>query len=110
MRIPRLLKYSTVSRRIDRLSSNGMPRIRFFVPCPEHVVVNAEIIDQRQVLVHGRNTHGAGLDRRAQVDRLAVEGVGAAIGLVKAAENLDQRGFARAVVPHQPKHLAAMQA
>ena len=44
------------------------------------------------------------------MDRLAVKGVGAAIGLVEAAENLDQRGFARAVIPHQAEHLAAMQA
>ncbi len=78
-------------------------------PAQEHVVVNAEIVDQRQILIHGLNTQSSGFDRRIQVDWLPVECIGSAIRLVKAAQNLDQRRLAGAIVSHQPEHLAPVQ-
>jgi hypothetical protein len=49
---------------------------------------------------------GARITRRAEVHLLAVDHDRAAVGIVKARENLDQRGLARTIVADQRQHFA----
>ena len=57
-------------RRIGRLFSSGQ---RTALPVQEHVVVDAELVDQRQVLVDGVDAERAGVVDAAQDDLLAVD-------------------------------------
>ena len=91
------------------LSSSGQTQDPLLVlPPQEHVVIDAQIVDQRQVLVDGLDAVGAGLERRAEVTACRRDDR-AAVGLVESAEDLDQRRFARAIVADQRQHFALMQ-
>ena len=72
-------------------------------------MVDAQVLDQGQVLVDGLDAHAAGIGGRAQLDRVALEDQVARVGGMEAGQNLDQRGLAGPVVAHQPEHLALMQ-
>ena len=71
----------------------------------EHVVIDAEVLDQRQVLVDRLDAVGAGIARRGEMRLLAVDDDRAAVGLVKAREDFDQGGLAGAIVADQRQHL-----
>src|ERR1700730_8824680 len=79
------------------------------LPVQEHVVVDGELVDQRQVLVHGVDAERAGVVHRLQRDLLALQDDPSRGRGLKAAHDLDQRGFARAVVTQEPQHLTLAQ-
>ena len=82
--------------------------MRDLLPAEEHVLHDVEVVAQREVLIDdldaelGRVT--GGVDR----DRLAVEAVLAGVGGVDAADALDQRGLAGAVVADERGDLAGV--
>jgi hypothetical protein len=71
----------------------------------EDVLRHREAVDEVKLLVHGRDTEPQGGDRRAERRRAAPPGDHALVRLVRAGENLDQRGLARAVLAEQAVHL-----
>jgi hypothetical protein len=74
-----------------------------------HVVEHAEVVGQREMLVHHAD---AGLERRARVagrQRLAEDFDAAFVGGVVAEEDGDQRGLAGAVLAEQREDLAGVQ-
>jgi hypothetical protein len=73
-------------------------------------VVDAQLVDQGQVLVDGVDPEGAGVVDRLEHDLLAAHEDAAGVGLVEAAEDLDQGRLAGAVVADQAEHLAPAQA
>jgi hypothetical protein len=78
-------------------------------PVEEHVVVDAQLVDQRQVLVDGVDAQRPGVVHRPQRQRLTVEEDLARVRLVEAAEDLHQGRLAGAVVADQPEHLALVE-
>ena len=70
-------------------------------------MVDAELIDQREVLVHGVDAERTGMVDRLERDLLALEDDPPGIRPVEAAEDLQQRGLASPVVAEQAEHLAA---
>ena len=70
---------------------------------------DAQLVDQREVLVDGVDPLRARVAHRVQLDLLAVEQDPALVGLVVAAQDLDQRRLAGAVVAEQPEHLALLE-
>jgi hypothetical protein len=76
----------------------------------EDVVEDAQLVDQREVLIDGVDPERAGVDDRVQLDRLVVEVDRPRVRLVVAREDLDQRRLAGAVVAEQAEHLAVLQA
>ena len=79
------------------------------LPVQEHVVVDGELVDQREVLVHRVDAERAGVVDRLDRDLLALQDDPPAGGRLEAAEDLEQGGFARAVVADQAEHLAALE-
>ena len=67
----------------------------------EHVVVDAEVADQREVLVDRLDAVGARFARRGETHLFAFVDDRAGVGLMKSGEDLDQGGLARAVVANQ---------
>src|SRR4051812_34359901 len=80
------------------------------LPVEKHVVEDAQLVDQREVLVNGVDPLRARVGYGVQLDRLAVEHDRAGVGLVEAAEDLHQRRLARAVVAQQAEDLALLEA
>ena len=80
------------------------------LPVEEHVVVHAQLVDQGQVLVDGVDPERAGMVDRLEHDLLAVDEDAAGVGLVEAADDLDQGRLAGAVVADEAEHLAPAQA
>ena len=72
----------------------------------EHVVGDGEARDQGEILVDGVDAERPRVVDRAQLHLLAVDEDLAAVGLLEAGEDLDQRRLAGAVVADQPEHLA----
>jgi len=72
----------------------------------EDVLGDAEPVDDVELLVHGRDAHLEGRDRVGDRHRLALPHQFASVGLVGAREDLDEGGFARAVLPEHAMHLA----
>jgi hypothetical protein len=84
------------------------PAERVRQPAEQQVLRDRQVGHVLQFLVNHRD---AGRDRRGRtrkMHRLAVHQHAARIGLVFAAENLQQRRLARAVLAHQAMHLARM--
>jgi hypothetical protein len=75
----------------------------------EDVVEDAQLVDQRKVLVDGVDAERAGMHDGAELDRLAVEVDRPRVRLVVAGEDLDQRRLAGPVVAEQPEHLAVLE-
>jgi hypothetical protein len=73
-------------------------------------VVDAQLVDQGQVLVDGVDAEAAGVVDRPQHHLLPADEDAAGVGLVEAAEDLDQGRLAGAVVADQPQHLAPAEA
>src|SRR5262249_52292923 len=67
-----------------------------------------QVIAKGKVLIDDFDALFACFDRAMEMDGLALDAEFAAVGRKIAGDALDQRGLARAVVPHQPKHLAAL--
>src|SRR4029453_15728849 len=80
------------------------------LPVEEHVVVDAQLVDQGQVLVDGVDAEGPGVVDGPEHDLLAAHEDAAGVGLVEAAEDLDQGRLAGAVVADEAEHLAPAQA
>jgi hypothetical protein len=80
------------------------------LPVEEHVVVDAQLVDQGQVLVDGVDPERPGMVDRLEHDLLALHEELAGVGLVEAADDLDQGRLASAVVADQAEHLALVQA
>jgi hypothetical protein len=76
----------------------------------EHVVVDAQLVDQGQVLVDGVDPERAGVVDRPEHHLLAAHEEAAGVGLVEAADDLDQGRLAGAVVADEAEHLALAQA
>src|SRR5271166_1198742 len=72
----------------------------------EHVVVDAEPVDQRQILIDAFDAERAGLIDRAELHRPALDEHLPGIGLVIAGQDLDQGRFAGAVVAEDAERLA----
>src|SRR2546430_9662295 len=83
------------------------PAHRF--PLEEHVVVDGELVDQGQVLVDDVDAERPRRVHRLERHLLAVQQYPARVGWLEAAEDLQQCGLARAVVPEQGEHLALLQ-
>ena len=75
--------------------------LRHRLAAEEDVGADRQIVGQRQVLVDRLDAVVAGLLRRREGDRLAVEQDLALVGLVDARDRLDQRRLAGAVVAGQ---------
>ena len=73
------------------------------------VTVDGQLVDQGKILVHHVDAERARMVDGLEDDRLASQQDPAGVGLVEAAENLQQRGLAGAVVAEQAEHLAAAQ-
>src|SRR5215469_222555 len=67
----------------------------------EHVVVDGELVDQRQVLVDHVYPQRPGMINRLEVHLLRSEQDLARVGRLEAAEDLQQRRLPRAVVTEQ---------
>ncbi len=67
-----------------------------------------EVVEEREVLVDGLDAQGARLRRRVDGDRAPVHLDDAVVESVDAADALDERRLARAVVAEQREDLAAM--
>src|SRR4029450_10477773 len=80
------------------------------LPVEEHVVVDAQLVDQGQVLVDGVDAEAPGVVDGAQRHLLAADEDPAGVGLVEAAEDLDQGRLAGAVVADEAEHLALAEA
>jgi hypothetical protein len=65
----------------------------------EHVGAGVELGRQREVLVDGLDAQAARVERRVQLDRVALEEDLAGIGLVDAGQRLDQRRLAGPLSP-----------
>jgi len=72
----------------------------------EDVVRDVAPLDEREVLVDDGDAGAARLARVVEGARLAVEVDLAGVGADGAAERLDERGLARAVVAHEREDLA----
>ena len=96
------------SRFISRLLSSGSGRMDALA-AQEHVVVDGQFVDQRQVLVDGVDAFRARVVDALRFIRLAVQEHAARVLLLKAGDDLDQRRLARAVVAEQAEHLALAQ-
>jgi len=70
------------------------------------VVGRAEVVEERQILVHGLHPERARVGRGVDRDRSAVHLDRAAVEPVHAAEALDQRRLAGPVVSQERQHLA----
>src|SRR6202051_2827702 len=70
----------------------------------KHVVINAEVVDQREILVHRFDASGPGIARRIEAQPLALQDDFAGVGLMKPGEDLYQGGFACAVVTDQRQY------
>ena len=75
-------------------------------PSEEDVVLDAELGDEAQLLVHERDPVRLRLVRVAERELLAVEADHALVGLDEADERLHERALAGAVVPADRVHLA----
>src|SRR3954470_23726921 len=74
----------------------------------EHVGAGIELGREREVLVDGLDPQPARVERRVQLDRLALEDDLAGVGLVHAGQRLDQRRLAGAVVADERDDLAGV--
>ena len=74
----------------------------------EHVLDDVEVVAQREVLVDDLDAEGAGVARRVDGDRAALEQVVAGVDGVGAADALDERRLARAVVADECSDLAGL--
>src|ERR1700712_574545 len=63
----------------------------------------------REILVDGLDAAHAGVKRTAEMDRLSIEQPLALVGRDRAAEHLDQRALAGAVIADDSHHLAVAQ-
>jgi len=72
-------------------------------------VVDAQLVDQGQVLVDGVDAEAAGVVDGLEHDLLAAHEDPARVGLVEAAEDLDEGRLAGPVVADQAQHLAPAQ-
>ena len=70
------------------------------------VLGDGEAVDDVELLVHGRDAHAERGDGGGDGGRLALPDDLAAVGLVRAGEDLDERRLARAVLPEDAVHLA----
>ena len=84
------------------------PKLRHLV-AQEEIEVDRELRDQREILVDGLDPVCAGVLDRVEADALAVDEHVALVLLVEAAEDLDERALAGAVVADEPEHLAPAQ-
>ena len=74
----------------------------------EEVARDIEIVAERQVLVDHLDAGGARIPRRREGRAPAVDQDLAAVGLLRAGEDLHQRRFAGAVVAEDAEHFAGM--
>jgi hypothetical protein len=80
-----------------------------FLAAEEQVVGDVEAGRDRQGLVDGLDAGGAGVHRRAEMHRLAVEEDLAAVRDQRAGQRLDQAGLAGAVVADHREDLAGVE-
>jgi hypothetical protein len=80
-----------------------------FIALEEHVVVDRQLVDEREVLVDAVDPERPRVVDRAQLDLLALDDEAALVGLLEARDRLDERGLARAVVAEQAEDLALAQ-
>ena len=73
----------------------------------EEVLRRRQVVEQREVLVDGLDAGAPRRRRRAERDRFAVEQDLALVERVHAADALDQRRLAGAIVAEKRQHLAA---
>ena len=78
------------------------------LPAEEHVLDDVEVVAQREVLVDDLDAEGGGVARAVDRDRPALEAELARVVAVDAADALDQRGLAGAVVADQRGDLAGV--
>ena len=75
----------------------------------KQVLVDRQLVDQRQILKDGVDPALAAIVDRPGRVRLALDPQRAGVGLLEASEDLDQRRLAGAVVAQQTQHLALAQ-
>jgi hypothetical protein len=68
-------------------------------------VVDAEPVDQRQILIDAFDSERAGVVDRGELDRLSLDEQLPGIGLVIAGQDLDQGRFSGAVVAEDAERL-----
>jgi hypothetical protein len=78
-------------------------------PAQEEVLVDGQLVDEREVLEDAVDPDLAPVLNRARVIGLALDRDRARIRRLEAGENLDQGRLARSVVAEQPEHLALAQ-
>ncbi len=106
---PDLSSALRASRFMSALARNGIGACDPLA-AQEQVVVDGELVDQRQVLEHGVDAALAGVVARSWARRLSpLQPHRPRVRLLEPAEDLDQRRLAGAVVSEQPQHLALAQ-
>ena len=90
-------------------SGAARERLRQRFAAQHHVVQHAEVVGQREVLVHHANARGQRGARVARRQRRAKGFDVARVGHVVAKQDRHQGGFARPVLAQQRQHFAARQ-
>ena len=98
---------SVICRRFSTRSERGSQRRPGELAAGVEVVGRPQVVEQREILVDGLDPERARVGRRVDRDRRAVHLDRAAVEPVHAAQALDQRRLAGAVVAEQREHLAA---
>src|SRR5690606_37354273 len=88
-----------------RFSASGEARAGKLV-AEKDVLSDGEAVDDVQLLVHRRDAELDGRFWAGNVDVLAEPGDVAGVRVVYPGENLDERGFSRAVLAEHTMHLA----
>ncbi len=84
------------------------PHLALEFPAQEDVFRRRQIIGQCQVLIDRLDAQPPGFAGAMDMGAIAREMQGAGRWLVNAGHDLDQRGFARAIIPHKPHDLAGL--
>ena len=96
------------SRLHQRVGEERKRRVHALAP-QEHVVIDGQLVDQREVLEDRVDALGPGVVDAFRLVGLAVQEHAPAVLLLEAGDDLDQRRLARAVVAEQAEHLALAQ-
>ena len=78
-------------------------------PLEKDVVVNGQLVDQREILVDRVDSQRAGVIHRLDHDLLAVEHDAPRLGPVEATQDLEERRLPRAVVAEQAEYLTPLE-
>ncbi len=104
----KLVARDEIGRAPHHLTAVHPPQRKPFFAAQKNVFGHGEMRRQQRFLVHHGDPVRGRFRRVAEAHRLAAPQHFAAVGGLQAGDNLHQRGFAGAVLPHQQMNLAAV--